>query len=208
MSVSKVTKNHEKTCLLLDLDNTLYLKETGLLKAIDHNIDVYMQDKFGIPFEQLTPLRRDYCKYYGTTLGGLMQQYPVNPEEYFAYAYGIDLSQYIQPDLSLQTALAELPWRKIVFSNSPAPYVRQVLCKLGIAEQIEEVYDIVFCDYLAKPRPAAFAKVLTAIGVEARECFFVDDTLPNVEMAGKLGLTALLADDSRQWLKILKESVL
>lgn len=44
---------------------------------------------------------------------------------------------------------------------------------------------------LIKPDPAIFELTLERIGCQARECLFIDDSLPNVETARSLGFTAI-----------------
>jgi len=44
---------------------------------------------------------------------------------------------------------------------------------------------------LIKPDPAIYRLTLERIGCQARECLFVDDSLPNVEMARRLGFHAI-----------------
>ena len=44
---------------------------------------------------------------------------------------------------------------------------------------------------LVKPEPAIFQVMLDKIGRTAQECLFIDDALPNIETARKLGMTAI-----------------
>jgi 2-haloacid dehalogenase len=44
---------------------------------------------------------------------------------------------------------------------------------------------------LIKPDPAIYHLTLEQIGCQAQECVFVDDSLPNIEMARKLGFIAI-----------------
>ena len=59
----------------------------------------------------------------------------------------------------------------------------------------DELFDAQFysCEIgLAKPDPAYFHHVLETLGVRAEDALFLDDTLGNVESAGRLGLRAEL----------------
>jgi len=49
---------------------------------------------------------------------------------------------------------------------------------------------------LAKPDPAIFHHAATAIGLRAEQLAFVDDYVPNVDVASRLGMHAILIDRS------------
>ncbi len=49
-----------------------------------------------------------------------------------------------------------------------------------------------FQEHLTKPDPAFFQLFLDRFGLEAKDCYFVDDTKENVEAANALGFTGIL----------------
>lgn len=177
--------------LLLDLDNTLYSKDSGLLQAIDNRIDEYLQVKFKWSSEKIRKNRQYYATAYGTTLSGMVLEHYINPDEYISHVYNLNVTEYIQPDQSLQQALFDIKLPKIVFSNSPSAYVWQVLETLGIAGQVSQVYDIVFNEYLGKPCLTSYYRVLNALGATGAECLLVDDVLANIVRAEQSGLTGI-----------------
>lgn len=177
--------------LILDLDNTLYPKSSGLLQAIDDMIDDYLVDKLKAPLEEVTRRRQAYCKEYGTTLGGLVARQEIDPYDYMAANYDLDLNRLITKDSRLGQMLSGINLPKIVFSNSPAYYIRNVLSVLGIHQHIDKIYDIEFCNYLGKPDLSSYRKVLADLKTSGEQCIFVDDLLINVTIAAQEGLKAI-----------------
>lgn len=178
--------------IIFDLDNTLYPKESGLLNQIDRQIDLFIGRKLGIPETKISKLRNEYWEKYGTTLGGMVVGHQIDPEEYINYTYNVKVTDYIKPDPSLVKVLGELEGRKVVFSNSPLKYVEEVLEVLQVRGFFEKVFDIHFCNYIGKPNPSSYFKVLADLGVDGKECLFIDDTPVNVLGGEGAGMTSIL----------------
>jgi putative hydrolase of the HAD superfamily len=175
--------------LMLDLDNTLYSKQSGMLKYIDSRIDDFIECKTGIPKAEIPQLRLDYLKRYGTTLGGMVAHHRIDPEEYMEHAYGIDVAEFIAPDPKLVAVLEGVKLQKVIFSNSPLEYIHRVLKVLEISRFFMGIYDIRFCNYLGKPNLSGYQKVLADLKAKGEECILVDDCVANVIGAGKAGIT-------------------
>ncbi len=183
--------------LILDLDNTLYPKSSGMLQSIDARIDEFIAQTTVLAPEQIPGIRHDYFKRYGTTVGGMVINHGVDPDEYFRYAYDVRIKQFIKPDPELRQVLAGIDLTKVVFSNSPLEYVENVLRFLGVREIITAVYDIRFCNYLGKPDPQSYRKVLADLGAAGAECVFVDDVEANLYGAAAVGITPVLLGAAR-----------
>jgi putative hydrolase of the HAD superfamily len=181
--------------LIFDLDNTLYSKDSGMLKHIDQRIDNYMIERLNLPLEQVTRLRNEYWQKYGTTLGGMVIHHQTDPQDYINYAFRFDVTNFIHMDPKLRLMLNRLNFCKAVFSNSPGGYVEAVLEALGVADCFEKIYDIQFCDYLGKPELNSYQRVLNDLGVNAGECIFVDDAWVNVHGAAQAGMEAVWLSD-------------
>jgi putative hydrolase of the HAD superfamily len=175
--------------LLLDLDNTLYPRESGLLQRIDRRIDDFIELKLGLAPAEVTLIRQEYWQRYGTTIEGMLIHHNTDPEEYLEYAYRVDVAAFIKPNSDLAGMLAGLDLRLAVFSNSPLEYVRRVLKRLSIERLMECIYDITFLGYRGKPNPVSYQKVLADLGARSEECILVDDTPANLLGAQHAGLT-------------------
>ncbi len=183
--------------LILDLDNTLYPKSSGMLQSIDARIDEFIAKTIALAPEQIAGIRYDYFKRYGTTVGGMVVNHGTDPDAYFRYAYDVRIERFIKPDPELRQVLAGIDLTKVVFSNSPMEYVENVLRFLGVREIIAAVYDIRFCNYMGKPDPQSYQKVLEDLGTPGEECVFVDDVEANLYGAAAVGITPVLLGAAR-----------
>ena len=182
--------------LIFDLDNTLYPKESGLLKQVDRRIDHFIGLKLKVPATKISKLRYDYWKKYGTTLGGMVACDQIDPNDYINDTYNVEIRDFLKPDPLLAKVLGGLKMKKAVFSNSPLNYVEEVLEVLQIRDFFEKVYDIRFCDYFGKPNLSSYFKVLSDLKVEGKECLFIDDTPANVLGGEAAGIDSVLLGDS------------
>ncbi len=178
--------------LILDLDNTLYPQCSGMLQMIDRRIDQFIAATTAIPTERIPEVRQEYLCEYGTTIGGLVMHHRIDPADYFAFAYDIDVTQFVKPDSELAAVLQKLALAEIVFSNSPLEYVERVLAVLGIRQIINKVYDIHFSRLVGKPNLSSYQRVLSDLRAEGDECIFVDDVAANLSGAAAAGMTPVL----------------
>ena len=124
-------------------------------------------------------------------------QHRIDPQDYINYAFGFDVNHFIHTDSKLRLMLNHLNFRKAVFSNSPGMYVEAVLKALGVADCFEKIFDIHFCDYLGKPEPDSYQRVLNDLRVKAGKCIFVDDMRVNVQGASQAGMKAVWLSDQK-----------
>ncbi len=182
--------------VLFDLDNTIYPSSSGLMQSMDQRIGEYVQRSLGISEEEAIQLRRHYYAEFGTTLRGLQHHHrPIEIEPYLQYVHDVALDAFLQSDELLNRELASLPARKAIFTNSPREHAERVLAVLGIAHHFERIFDLRFFDFVAKPDPAAYARVLQELGVSGPETMLLEDTANNLRPAKELGMTTILIDE-------------
>jgi putative hydrolase of the HAD superfamily len=182
--------------LLFDLDNTLYPAERELFSLIDVRINRFMIEVVGIPEVEVDQLRRDYWQRYGASLQGLIRHYGIDPEAYLDFVHEVDVASRIEADPELRRVLQQLPQRKVVFTNGSRGHALRVLDSLEITDLFEEIFDIRVARYLPKPFAAPYEAVLEAIGVPARGCIMVEDSLANLRTAKELGMGTILVGQS------------
>jgi putative hydrolase of the HAD superfamily len=178
--------------ILFDLDNTLYSSEQELFSLIDRRINRFMNEVVGIPLAEVDALRHSYWRRYGVTMQGLMRHHGVDPEEYLAYVHDIDISSRLSPDPALREALAAVPLRKAVFTNSSRSHSERVLDALKLTDLFEEIFDIRVANYLPKPFPEPYHAVLDLIKLPASRCIMVEDSPENLQTAKDLGMGTIL----------------
>ena len=183
--------------VIFDLDNTLYPKEIGLFRLVDQRINDYMRMKLDINWDRVEGLRLKYMEEYGTTLGGLIAHHNVDPDDYLDFVHDVDLENYLSADPALSELLDRIGVDKIIFTNGCSNHARRVLKILGIGDHFSRIFDIKSLNYLAKPNPVSYQKVLDALQVEGTACIMVEDLVRNVLPAKEFGMTTVLIGQKR-----------
>jgi putative hydrolase of the HAD superfamily len=178
--------------LLFDLDETIYPRGSGLMRAISERISLYMIERMEMDPDVVPELRRAYWEKYGTTSRGLQILHGLDIEDYMRYVHDLPLEEYIGPNQVLDSALASLPQKKVVFTNATAEHARAVLQVLGIAHHFGPVYDVFFAGNEGKPAPGVYRRLLDSLGVSGEVCLMVEDSARNLRPAKSLGMTTVL----------------
>lgn len=178
--------------ILFDLDETLYPATSGLMPAVGERMRLYLERRFNLDPEVAHELQKRYWLEYGTTLRGLMLEHEVDPQDYLIYVHDVDVSQFIEPDERLRQILASIPHDKVIVTNADAPHAERVLTRLGIADQFNGIFDIVFMEFDCKPARGAYERVLRALNVRGDECILIEDSARNLPGARELGIQTIL----------------
>ncbi len=178
--------------LLFDLDNTLYHPPSGLLEGGDRTITEFIARRLEMPWEEADQLRRRTWREYGATARGLEVEFGMPQREFFAGSIErIDITDYIDPRPDLRRMLRSLPQVLYVFTNAPSIYARRTLEALGIAQLIEDVFDIETTGGRPKPECGCYEHVIEAVGVPPRQIALLEDTEANLEPAAERGITTI-----------------
>ncbi len=173
---------------IFDLDNTLYPPEVKLWRIVDARIERYVQEKLAVDPEEARRIRKEFLREFGTTLRGLMRHHDVAPGEYLEYVHDVPIPEIVPGRPELREMLSGLPGRKVVFTNGSESYARRVLAALGISDSMDGVYGIEFMEYIAKPSPYPYEKLLRVTGARAEESLFCEDMRENLLPARDLGM--------------------
>ncbi len=179
--------------IFLDLDDTLYPRTNGLWQAIAGRILDFMIRRLGMTPAEAEERRADYLERYGTTLGGLVRHHGVDPLDYLRFVHDLPLEIYLAPDPRLYDLLATLSCRRVIFTNAHREYVERVVDRLGVADMLDQIIDILALQMHHKPEPEAYqlALALTGNPLPSR-CAIVDDRARNLVPAAGLGMHAVL----------------
>lgn len=180
--------------IIFDLDETLYPRGAGLMQAIGARIMRYLIERMGFSPEEAGRKRQHYFLKYGTSLRGLMIEETVDAEDYLAFVHDIDLTRYIGPTPALDAMLRRIPLTKAVLTNATREHALRVLDVLGIAGYFAVIADIRATDYVCKPDPYVYRKLLELIGAQADECILVEDNPRNLLPARSMGMQTILVD--------------
>ena len=98
----------------------------------------------------------------------------------------------------LGVSLRRLPGRKFVFSNAPVHYSKTVLKALGISDLFDAVFSIERTRFRPKPDVHGFLRLVRANHLRPQRCIMVEDMLPNLRTAKKLGMKTVWVTRERK----------
>lgn len=174
---------------LFDLDNTLHNASPHIFPHIHRAMCDYIEQHLGLDAEQATRLRHHYWVRYGATLLGLMRHHQTDPRHFLSATHQFpDLARMVVFEKPVIAMLRRLSGRKIIFSNAPRHYIKAVLAITGLDRCFEAIYAVEDVNFQPKPMLASFRALLHAEHLNPRQCIMVEDSLPNLISAKKLGM--------------------
>ena len=179
------------TTWLFDLDNTLYPVESGFMREIERRITDFVMKVTGLDRDEAFRLQKVYLKDHGLSLTGLQLHHGVDPAEFHAVFHDLSL-EGLAHDPDLVAAIERLPGRRLIFTNADDVHARRVLDRLGLGELFDEVFHIGSFDYVPKPDPRAFERMIAAHHIDPHATAFFEDSERNLAPAADLGMTTVL----------------
>jgi putative hydrolase of the HAD superfamily len=172
---------------VFDLDHTLYPPSARLFELIEVRMTAYVMQALKVDRPEADRLRKYYWAQHGTTLAGLMREHGVDPGPYLTDVHDIPMDS-LTPDPDLAARIADLPGRRIVYTNGCAPYAERVLDARGLSGLFDAVYGVEHADFHPKPDLAAFEKVFRTDGLEPRSAAMFEDDARNLKVPHALGM--------------------
>lgn len=187
---SPLDRLHEAESWVFDLDNTLYPASSRLFDQVDWRITDFVARYLDLDRTEARSVQKRYFREFGTTMQGLMACHGLDPADYLAYVHDIDLSP-IAPDARLTAALEALPGRKVVFTNGSEDHARRIMAHLGIEAHFDDVWDIVASEYVPKPDPGTYARMVARHAIDPGRAVMVEDMAKNLKPAAAMGMTCV-----------------
>lgn len=179
--------------LILDCDNTLYPASTNMMSLNDAGIARYLTERMEMPAKDAEQLRLEYLRKYGTTLAGLIAERNVDPDEFMSFVHSYDVRPFLKPNPKLREFLSGINAECVVLTSANEDHTLRVAEALGVRECLDKIYDLKAVDYIGKPHPHAYEKVLADYPGE--RAVFVDDRMLNFPAAHKLGIINVWVDE-------------
>jgi putative hydrolase of the HAD superfamily len=176
---------------VFDLDDTLYPVTPGLTAIFDGRMRAFIEKALGLSPGEAARVQQDLFNRYGATVRGLMTEHGVTPDEFLAYVHDIDHS-VIEPDPALAQAIAALPGRRYILTNSPRRHAERVVERLGIAGEFHDIFDFARAGHHAKPSVQVYANLVGEVGLEPRRTAIFEDLPRNLAEPRRLGMTTVL----------------
>ncbi|MDA0655143.1 MAG: pyrimidine 5'-nucleotidase, partial [Proteobacteria bacterium] len=183
---------------IFDLDNTLYPPGCNLFHQIDIRMREFIARYFDIELDEAFLLQKRYFREFGTTLNGLMKNHGMEPDDFLHYVHDIDVS-VIDPNPALDKALANLPGRKVIYTNGSLAHAERITNRLGIGHHFDAMFDIVAAEFMPKPDMRAYRSLLAKYGIDPKSAVMVEDVARNLEPAKQLGMKTVLIHTEHRW---------
>jgi putative hydrolase of the HAD superfamily len=183
---------------IFDLDNTLYPAHCNLFAEAETRMARFIMSELDLDREAAHEMRRRFFLDHGTTLRGLMIEHGIEPKRFLDYVHEIDLSPVLA-DPALAAAIAALPGRKFVFTNGTVEYAERILARIGLTGHFVEIHDVIACDYLPKPHPSGYRRLVERHGIDPEMALMVEDMARNLPPAAAMGMTTAWVKTPKEW---------
>lgn len=188
------------SCLLFDLDNTIYPASSGLGTTMDLRMSQFVSNLLGLSLEEGARLRHQGYERYGTTLRWLQVEQGLTDSHAFMEAvHPADVMNHLAPDPALRVLLDSIPLEKAILTNSPRAHADRILSYLEISDCFAGIHDLVSNGYVGKPHASAYETALGALGWQVDKVLFLDDVPAYLEGFRKLGGHCLLVDEAGKY---------
>lgn len=190
--------SHTTPLWLFDLDNTLHNASHAIFPAINTNMNRYIAEvlaRGGHPSDEaaVNHLRRHYWKLYGATLLGMVRHHEVSIDDFLHEAHKFDdLKGMVRAERGIGRWLRQLPGRKILLTNAPNRYSRELLRLLRLQRHFSKHISIeamhVHRQLRPKPSRLMLRNLLARLKAKPRRTILVEDTVDNLKSARELGV--------------------
>ena len=192
-----MNKINQANTYLFDLDDTLYSPDLGILKQVEKRMHHFISDALSLPLDEATQLSNHYYQKFGGTVKGLVKYHNICRDEFIHHCHDVDLT-YLQPEPHIINAINALSGRKIIYTNSPKHYAKNILSKLQLADSFENIFSLEDASYDLKPHVNSYDALCKTHDIDAKHTVFFDDQLRNLVPAKNLGMTTVWISGGEQ----------
>ncbi|MDP3087720.1 MAG: pyrimidine 5'-nucleotidase [Methylotenera sp.] len=177
---------------IFDLDDTLHNATAHIFPVMNQAMTQYMMHSLDLDESSAHSLRQHYWRVYGATLKGLIRHHGTNPHHFLQETHQLtNLFDMVVQVKRLRHMLQSLSGRKLVFTNAPRDYALHVLQILDISDCFELVFSVESAKFHGKPSVRGFQMLLKTIKVKASDCIMLEDSLPALMTAKRLGMKTI-----------------
>ena len=183
---------------LFDLDNTLYSGATKVFDQVDKKMSMFISSKLNISKEEAKKIQKNYFVAYNTTLNGMIKNHKIDANEFLEFVHDIDLS-FLKKDKQLEEEISKINGKKIIFTNGSRAHAINVTKRLGIDRYFDDIFDIVSADFIPKPSPKTYKKIIEKYKIEPQYSIFIEDIARNLKPAYELGMKTVWIENEEPW---------
>jgi len=184
-----------KNVLIYDLDDTLYNKTEEFADLLDSTMATALIEDLGLNmnFEKAKNLVTESFKIYRDGGEIFFREYGINPRDLFIAYHKRKPVEKIIPYDNLIEKIKKIPAEQYIFTASDRYASEKILKHLGIWEFFKDRYYSVedFGVYKKNESSDVYIKFCKKIGVDPKDCVFVDDSYSNLEFAKEAGMTTI-----------------
>ncbi len=184
-----------KTVIAWDFDGVLnrnikngeFLWHRNFESDLGQSVSVFTQHMFGARLDDIITGKedlRDRAESWSNSVG-------FSPGADALLAYWFEKDSFPDPAmLAIMQDLTGRGFRQVIATNQEARRTAFIENEMGFAALVERVFASGRMG-VRKPESAFYNAVTGSLGVDAQDMFLVDDTLANVEQAGRSGWRAI-----------------
>ena len=118
--------------------------------------------------------------------------------EFLEFVHDIDLS-FLKKDKQLDEEIEKINGKKIIFTNGSRAHAQNVTKRLGIERHFDDIFDIVSADFIPKPSPETYLKLIEKYKIEPQYSIFIEDIARNLKPAYELGMKTVWIENDEPW---------
>ena len=184
-----------KNVLIYDLDDTLYNKTEEFADLLDSTMATSLIEDLGVKmdFAKAKELVTESFKIYRDGGEIFFRDYGVSPKDLFYAYHKRKPVEKIVPYQNLLEKIQKIPAEQYIFTASDRYASEKILKHLGLWEFFKDRYYSVedFGVYKKNESSEVYLRYCEKIGVNPKDCVFVDDSYSNLEFAKETGMTTV-----------------
>ena len=183
---------------LFDLDNTLYSGKTKVFEQVDKKMSQFISQKLKVDLKEAKKIQKNYFYEYNTTLNGMIKNHKIDADEFLNFVHDINVD-FLKKDLQLAGELKKLNGKKIIFTNGSRKHAINITQRIGVEQYFDDIFDIVDSEFIPKPSPEPYKKLVKKHNIDPNLCVFIEDIARNLKPAHELGMKTVWIKNKEPW---------
>lgn len=184
-----------KNILIYDLDDTLYNKTEEFADLLDTTMAISLIDDLGVKmdFAKAKELVTESFRIYRDGGEIFFREYGISPKDLFYAYHKRKPVEKIVPYENLIEKIKKVQADQYIFTASDRHASEKILKHLGLWEFFKDKFYSVedFGVYKKNESADVYLRYCEKIGVDPKDCVFVDDSYSNLEFAKEAGMTTV-----------------
>jgi len=127
-----------------------------------------------------------------------MKRENIDPDEFLEFVHDINL-EILKPNIELSKIIKNLPGDKFIFTNGSKKHAENVLKQLEMSEIFDDIFDIVDCNFIPKPRIEPYKKLVKKHKIDPNACVLIEDIARNLKPAYEIGMKTIWIENDEPW---------